>query len=152
LNGVYKLVATKENGAWTPCIKISSNPAKATDPGHKRLVRYFDASGHPVGGVAYADGETVIEQGAEADRDRLQPHRSVHLADAARSEDLLQTVFEHGQRTQPSLPIADIRAHALAGMAALPEEFKRLRNPEIYRVLLSPQLGSLKDSLMADSN
>ena len=34
LGGVYKLVAVRQNGgAWEPRIKLSSNPAKMTDPG-----------------------------------------------------------------------------------------------------------------------
>lgn len=152
LNGVYKLVAVEEEGAWRARIKISSNPAKATDPGHKRLVRYYNQSGAPVGDVAYADDERFETNGQIAGRDRTQPHRSVRLGDAATAEDLLQVVFEGGRRTQAAPPIAEVRARAHAQMASLPEEFKRLRNPEIYRVLLSSKLGDLKDGLMQSAD
>jgi len=29
-----------------------------------------------------------------------------------------------------------------------PEEYKRLRNPEIFKVMLSTQLGEMKDSML----
>ena len=152
LNGVYKLVAAKENGAWRPRIKISSNLAKATDPGHKRLVRYYAPGGNPLGDVAYGDDETFPESGAIAGRDRVLPHRTARLAPAASCEDLLNTVFENGRRVGQSPPIAEVRDRAQAQIQALPEEFKRLRNPEIYKVLLSDQLGELKESMMANGN
>src|SRR5690606_31897901 len=118
---------TKEEGAWLPCIKISSNPAKATDPGFKRLVRYFDDAGRPLGDVAYDARENMVPGGVIAGRDRLQPHRAVQLAHSSRGEDLLHTVFEGGTRIQPAEPIAAIRERAVEGMATLPDEFKRLR-------------------------
>ena len=152
LNGVYKLAAAKENGEWRPRIKISSNLHKATDPGHKRLVRYFDASGHPLGDVAYADDEEFAQNGVVTGRDRSLPYRRVRLAPAASSEELLTTVFEDGRRVSPAPPIAEVRDHAQAQIAALPEEFKRLRNPEIYRVLLSNRLGDLKEHMLANAN
>ena len=50
LGGVYKLVAVSANGTdWEPRIKLSSNPAKMTDPGRKRVVRYYDGAGRPLG-------------------------------------------------------------------------------------------------------
>jgi hypothetical protein len=41
-----------------------------------------------------------------------------------------------------------VRGHALGQIAALPDEFKRLRNPEIYRVLLSQRIGALRDDML----
>src|SRR5690606_15560162 len=63
LNGVYKLVAVREGGAWVPRMKISSNLEKATDPGCKKLVRYFGRDGAPVGDVMYLHDETCPEHG-----------------------------------------------------------------------------------------
>jgi nicotinate phosphoribosyltransferase len=53
LNGVYKLVAVHDGAAWQPRMKISSNIEKATDPGRKQLVRYYDAEDHPIGDVIH---------------------------------------------------------------------------------------------------
>ena len=77
---------------------------------------------------------------------------TLRLRDTAHAEDLLQTVFENGRRSAPSPLIGDVRAHALAQIASLPEESKRLRNPEIYRVVLSSRVGGLKDEMLSLRN
>jgi nicotinate phosphoribosyltransferase len=148
LNGVYKLVALDENGAWQPRIKISSNLSKATNPGRKQIVRYYDPNDTPLGDVLYDMGEPVAQHGDVHGRDAIQPHRDARLRNTARAELLLETVFENGARTKPQLPIRDIRARYLAQRAMLPDEYKRLRNPEIYRVLLSHRIGELKEELL----
>lgn len=149
LNGVYKLVSLHEEGAWQPRIKISSNMEKATDPGRKVPVRYYDADNRPLGDVLYLEDEDFPASGLIEGRRRTQPQMSSRLRDAARAEPLLRTVFESGKRVQETLVIHGIRDHARQQIAAMPEEYTRLRNPEIYRVLLSPKLGDLKMELLA---
>ena len=148
LNGVYKLVAINQNGHWVPRIKISSNLDKATDPGRKNLIRYRDASGHPIGDVMFLDTETWPPSGVIEARQRAQPHLTARLRGAASAQELLETVFHNGRRTAPAPSIHDLRRCALDHIAAIPDEYKRLRNPEIYTVLLSPQLGQTKAELM----
>lgn len=150
LSGVYKLVALEENGAWQSRMKISSNIEKATDPGRKRLVRYFDAGGHPVCDVVCLDDEELPETGMVRGRNRMWPNRKVKFGPAARAEDLLKTVFRDGQRTGDPPTIHAIRDHALNQIAALPEELKRMRNPHIYQALLSETLGSMKDRMLSN--
>lgn len=150
LNGVYKLVAVREEQKWTPRIKISSNPEKATDPGSKRPIRYFDADGHPVGDVMLLENEEPPEPvaGVVSGRPRTHPHLAVRLQGVSRGVDLMQTVFEDGARKIARVPIQEVRRYALDQIAALPDEFKRLRNPEVYRVLLSETAGSLKEKMI----
>jgi nicotinate phosphoribosyltransferase len=148
LNGVYKLVAIRENGQWLPRIKISANMEKATDPGRKRLVRYFGAEGQPVGDVMCLDEERGPGQGTITGRLRTHPHLTARLHGACRAVDLLQTVFAGGRRVVGSPPIRAIRQQAIDQIAALPDEFKRLRNPELYRVLLSERMGELKEEML----
>jgi nicotinate phosphoribosyltransferase len=147
LNGVYKLVAVREGDAWTPKFKISSNVAKATDPGRKNVVRYFNDAGEPLGDVLYGADETWPERGDVAARRRDQPHLPATIRGAAKGEALLQTVFEDGRIVGPQPDVSAIRSRALEQIAAIPEEFKRLRNPEIYSIHLSPALGALKAEL-----
>ncbi len=148
LSGVYKLVAVAERDVWRPRIKISSNIEKATDPGRKHPVRYFDAQGHPMGDVLYTNGETIARQGEIEGRRRSDPHIRSRIPNAARSEDLFETCFEKGERVLPSPPLPLIRDRAQQGIASLPDEFKRLRNPEIYRVMLSEAVGRDKAGLL----
>ena len=73
-----------------------------------------------------------------------------HLAEAVSCESLLRVVFENGARVDARESAAEVRGHAQAQIACLPEEFKRLRNPEYYPVLLSPRLGDIKERMLAN--
>jgi len=148
LNGIYKLVAVRENGQWLPRIKISSNLEKTTDPGKKRLVRYFGEENEPIGDAMYLEEEPWPTTGAIPGRHRMRPHSITRLPGAIRATELLQTVFENGRRVAASPSIHEIRQRALDQIAALPEEFKRLRNPEVYRVVLSERMGKLKEEML----
>lgn len=150
LSGVYKLVAIEENGQWLNRMKISSNIEKATDPGRKQLVRYFDGDGHPLCDVMYLEGEPEAGPGPVRGRNRMWPNRKVDFGEASRKEVLLKPVFANGKRLADSPPIASVREHALAQIAALPEEFKRMRNPHIYQALLSDELGAMKDRMLSN--
>ncbi|MBN2311832.1 MAG: nicotinate phosphoribosyltransferase [Candidatus Hydrogenedentes bacterium] len=148
LSGVYKLVAVEEDGRWLPRMKISSNIEKATDPGRKAVVRYFDGQGHPVGDVLYLGDEEWPRAGTVIGRRRTQPLQEARIKDTARAESLFGVVFERGRRTLPPPLIGDIRQRALDNIASLPDEFKRLRNPERYRVMLSRAVGQIKADML----
>ena len=149
MSGVYKLVALREEGKWQPRMKISSNIEKATDPGRKRLARYFGADGQPVGDVIYEADEVPLKPGAAViGRSRSRPHLRRRIRDTTRTEDLFETIFEKGRRVGDPEPIAAIRQRALDQIARLPDEFKRLRNPEVYRVMLSERIGGWKETMI----
>ena len=150
LSGVYKLVAIREGDTWQSRMKISSNIEKATDPGRKRLIRYYDEADQPLCDVMYLDDEAPPAPGPLQGRSRTWPHRTVRAASPARQEALLETVVRDGKRVVDSPPIQEIRARALTQIAALPEEFKRMRNPHIYDVILSEALGKLKDHMLSN--
>ncbi len=150
LSGVYKLVAVKENGAWRPRMKISSNIEKATDPGRKKLIRYYNDQGHPVGDLMCSEEQPDYSGGVVHGRHRTQPHKVARFRGISRAEDLLQPVFENGKRIGASPSVKEIRERALEQTASLPVEFKRLKNPELYRVILSDEIGQLKDNMLAN--
>ncbi|HLA82556.1 MAG TPA: hypothetical protein VJP78_13200, partial [Thermoleophilia bacterium] len=64
-------------------------------------------------------------------------------------EQLLQTVMRDGIRVGTRPLLGEIQARARDQVAALPEEIRRLRNPEIYTVGLSPALAEEKIMLAA---
>jgi len=196
LTGIYKLVALHDGQSWQPKVKLSSNPAKTTDPGIKQPIRYFDGDGKPLGDVLYLEDASPrhaprpqgrgyesnkpaeagsafarYEETAAAMReddhpvipakagiqskaevitgiDRQHFHLKRHLRGVASQEDLLRPVVHSGQRLAPAEPLNDIRSRARRQIAALPDELKRLRNPEIYPVVLSPDLAKLKEEML----
>ena len=150
LSGVYKLVAIRENGQWLPRIKITSNMDKATDPGRKQLLRYYDGDGRPVGDVIYGGRRDVSCLG---DYPWTPPHTPPPAGPTCAEHQVpgsfCSACFDKGRRLTEAPPIASVRRWALDQIAALPEEFKRLRNPEIYRVVvLSEKMGQLKEEML----
>ncbi len=148
LPGVYKLVAIKTERGWQPRMKVTSNPEKATDPGRKQLVRYYNADGQPLGDMLYLEGESWATTGVVEGRSRKNPHSTRRLENVASAAPLLKTVFENGKRLEQSRTLTSIRETMIEQRNRFPEEYKRLRNPEIFKVLLSTQLGEMKDSLL----
>lgn len=148
LSGVYKLAAIHTGSEWEPRIKLSSNPAKTTDPGPRRAVRFYDRAGAPLGDVLYLAGEEVPEGDAITGMDRQHFYRHYHFQNADRFEELARAYFRRGRRVLAAIPLEEIRRRAKEQIASLPEELKRLRNPEIYPVALSPLLAKLKEKLL----
>ncbi len=166
LGGVYKLVAVKSGQeAWKPRIKLSSNPMKMTDPGRKRVVRFADAEGRYLADIIRLRDEPLDMDSCTSTPDTNDPrqrdpvlfadrHDSSYLRGirgAAACEQLLRTVMRQGVRVGPRPSLEEIRARARAQVAALPEETRRLRNPEIYTVGLSPSLAEEKVRLAAEA-
>ena len=148
LSGVYKLAAIHNGAQWEPRFKLSSNPDKTTDPGAKRLLRYYDQNGSPMGDILYLEGENLPPIAEAVGLDRQRFHRSYRLKHVVRREELGQLYVEEGRPIIPPETLKQIRSRAQEQIAALPEELKRLRNPEIYPVALSPRLAKLKEDLM----
>lgn len=154
LGGVYKLVAVQStDGVWQPRIKLSSNPAKMTDPGRKQVVRYSDAGGRFLADIIYLVDELV--DGAAlptADdpvlyTDRRETYYLQQVDGATHAEPLLKTVMRDGRRVGRQQTLDEIKANARAQVGRLSDETRRLRNPDIYTVGLSPKLSAEKVQL-----
>ena len=62
---------------------------------------------------------------------------------------LLQPVMKDGRRTDPSMPLADIRKRCRERLTELPDEVRRLQDPAPYPVRVSERLQRVTDELMA---
>ncbi len=152
LSGVYKLVAVHNGRSWEPRLKLSSNPAKTTDPGVKDIIRHFDEKGTPLGDILYLEDETPSQGETVIGQDRQHFHYTYRLKGVRRRQKLTRLCFKDGKRVIPPESIEDAKRRARREIAALPEELKRLRNPEIYPVALSPRLARLKEDLLIENN
>ena len=92
---------------------------KQTWPGRKQVFRSFDADGR------IASDIVTLE------------------ADAQPGEPLLVPVMRAGKRLAAAAPLADIRSHAAANLARLPEPLRQLKEPYDYRVEISGALHDL---------
>lgn len=150
--GVYKLVAIEEGDKWHPRIKISSNLEKATDPGRKVVYRCYNDQDQPVGDFMALAHEVEQAGPVVEGRARNWLNHRAQFEGVAYMKTLHELVFDQGQRVHSPNSVEAIRTHAQEQIAGLSEEYKRLRNPEIYRVLLSPELAGLKEQLIAENS
>jgi len=150
LGGVYKLVAVEEEG-WKPKLKIASNPAKTTDPGRKQVARLYGGDMTPLADLLYMIDEPDPEPGeiTGVDRDRFHEETSLQ-AECVRP--MLEKFMENGKRMADYPGLQAIRERCLEEIERLPEEMKRLRNPEVLPVLLSPQLAAIKQRLLKEES
>ena len=146
--GVYKLVATEENGEITPKIKISENVAKITNPHYKKLYRLYDNKT----GKAVADQLCVYDEVIDDtkpltifDPDFTWKKKTVTDFTA---RELQVPVFIGGKQVYQLPKLCDIRAYCASQLGTLWGEIKRFENPHKYYVDLSESLWTIKHGLL----
>lgn len=147
MNGVYKLVAVEENNEVVPRIKISNDYIKITNPGHKKVYRFYDKK------TGYALGDVV------ALADELIPHDHYTLVSPTEEwkktelydYDVLELqvpIFQGGQLVY-EVPTVEERAnYCREQFDTLYPEVKRDIKPHGYYVDLSIRLLQLKKELL----
>ncbi len=151
LDGVYKLVAVRDDGTWRPAVKISDSPAKVLNPGAKRLWRVYDERGR-----ATADLMTLQDEEPTPPLTLHHPSlpavsRFLPAERVSRIEELAVTIREPGRPGDRLGGIEAARARREADLALLDPGVRRLVNPHIYHVSLSSRLWQLKQSMIADA-
>jgi nicotinate phosphoribosyltransferase len=145
LGGVYKLV--EYDGK--PRIKISSDRAKSTIGGRKRVWRLCDEAGRFEMDVVSRDG--AAPRAGDLVLDPTNPMRRVRLPGHAPLEDLRAVVMEGGRRARPSPALRAISDHARARLERLPREYRRLLNPHRYRVAVTRDLFEERERMIEEA-
>jgi len=150
LDGVYKLVAVRDNAEWVPAIKISENPAKVPNPGHKHVWRAYDQRGRATVDILSLEDEDPREM------DELVLHhpaehavfRILQQAEVDHIEPLLEEVWVDGEVVIEIPPLERLRERRLDDVSKLDPGVCRLMNPHIYHVSLTEKLWNLKRDLI----
>jgi len=143
LGGVYKLVEC----AGRPRLKVTSDLAKATLPGRKRLLRAIDADGRYVQDVlAMADHDPV--KAGDTVYDPANPLQHKNLPGAVDLVDIRQLVMDNGVRTRASEPLEVLAARSREQLQLLPQGCLRFINPHRYKVSLSTELNAMRNRLI----
>jgi nicotinate phosphoribosyltransferase len=153
LDGVYKLVAVEKNGSWAPAIKISENPAKIPNPGHKHVWRIYDQRGYANADLLSLDDEDprTMDQIFLRHPSEVHSHRCLEKNEVSRIEPLLVNVLRDGKLVY-ELPTLDaIRKTRIEDRAALDPGVRRLMNPHTYHVSLTQRLWDLKQELIKET-
>lgn len=146
LGGVYKLVAI--NGI--PKLKLTSDIAKATLPGKKRLLRALG----PDGGLVQ-DVVCLEQDGARSGDTVYDPCNPLHhttLPAQVTLHEMRRVLMEDGRRTRPPETLDAMAERSLRECAGLPQGCLRLINPHRYKVSISGRLNDLRNSLINRMN
>ncbi len=146
--GVYKLVATEEDGMITPKIKISENPEKITNPHFKKLYRIYDNdSGEAIADLLCIHDEVI---------DNSKPMEIFHPQHTWKRKtitnyhlrEMLVPIFKNGECVYDEPTTEEIRTYCKGQVEKLWDEVKRFENPHIYYVDLSEKLWKLKVDML----
>ena len=150
--GVYKLCAVEQDdGTIVPKIKISENVAKITNPGYKRVYRFYEKAT----GRARADyitlGDEVVDI-ESADLIIRDPNATwkefVIPAGEYEARELLVPIFLEGKQVYECPPLDEVRDYCTRQVRTLWPEVKRFENPHNYYVDLSEKLLEMRNSML----
>ena len=150
--GVYKLSAVEgEKGEIVPKIKISDNTAKITNPGFKKVYRFYDKkTGKAIADEICLHNEVVSEALPHTIFDPEATWKQRTLKDFTARE-LLVPVFKNGELVYPQPSLRETQQYCAKEVDSLWEEVKRFDNPHEYNVDLSKKLWDLKRKLLLAS-
>lgn len=143
LGGVYKVVAYEKDNEIIPTIKISENIEKITNPGFKRLIRFYDNESHKALGDVICLADEIIPNDEYILFDPLSPWKRKTITNYVYKQ-LQVPIFVHGQLVYEPKDTQTTRAYCKEQLATLWDEVTRLRNPHNYYVDLSQKLYDLK--------
>jgi nicotinate phosphoribosyltransferase len=142
LGGVYKLVEIDGQ----PKLKVTSDIAKATLPGRKRVVRALNPDGSFIQDVICLEEDDV--RGGDTVFDPTNPLQHKPLPVDARFTDLRRVVMADGRRTNGTEPLAAMTERCRRELALLPQGCLRFVNPHRYKVSVSSRLNDLRIRLI----
>ena len=148
LGGVYKLSAIERNGKLEPRMKISDSIVKVTNPGFKTLYRIYDKSS----GMAVADLIALV--GEKIEKPLVLTHETERWKTTTLKDYgircMLHKIFENGKNVYEKPSLAQIVEFANSEKAKFWDEYKRIDNPQIYKVNLSDKLYELKHGILKE--
>jgi len=150
LGGVYKVVAYEKDGDIVPKIKISENIEKITNPGFKKLIRFYDKDTHKALGDLVCMADEVIPYDSYTLFDPVTPWKKKVITNYTYKQ-LQVPVFVNGNLVYATRDTLQTRDFCKEQMETMWDEVKRLRNPHRYYVDLSLTLWNLKNRLIEEN-
>lgn len=145
--GVYKLVAIEKDNKIIPKIKVSNNTIKITNPGFKKLYRFYDKTTNKALADVIALHDEVIPEDKYVIFDSLSPWKKKTLKNYT-IRPLQEIIFDKGNLVYNSPDLQTISQNAKKELDTLWDEIRRIKNPHKYYVDLSQKLWDLKNELL----
>jgi nicotinate phosphoribosyltransferase len=152
LDGVYKLVAVRDDSRWAPAIKLSENPAKIPNPGHKHVWRVYDQRGRATADLLSMEDEDPRNEEEIILRHPAEPQswRQLTAQSISKIEPLLVDVIVDGDVVYDLPSIEEMRRVRNQDLEKLDSGVKRIMFPHIYHVSLTQRLWDLKQELIKE--
>ncbi len=147
--GVYKLAAVEnEEGQIIPRIKISENAEKITNPGYKKVYRFFDRDTHKaLADVITMADEVINDKEPYTIFDPVYTWKKKTLTNYYVQE-LQEEIFRDGKLVYTKPSLEEIRNYTKVQLDNLWDEIKRFENPHNYYIDLSQKLWDVKNELI----
>ncbi len=145
--GVYKLVGIEKNKKVIPKIKVSENTAKITNPGYKKVYRFYDKSNN----IALGDVVTLANEVIADDKYTIFDPIEIWKKKVLRNyyvKPLQEKIFENGKLIYTTPSLREIAQYTNMQLNTLWEEVKRIENPHKYFVDISQELWELKNKML----
>ena len=147
VGGVYKLVAIEKDGLIIPKIKVSNDTIKTTNPGYKKIYRFYDKE------TKYALGDVVTLFDEEVSDEE---YTLVHQQETWKNKridnyikrELLIPIFRNGELVYNIPTLKERQDYCKQEISTLYEEVLRITLPHEYYVDLSDKLRELKNKLI----
>ncbi|MEG2868320.1 MAG: nicotinate phosphoribosyltransferase [Terrisporobacter sp.] len=151
LGGVYKLAASYKENKIQPKIKISEDPEKINNPGYKKVVRIYNKHNKAEADLILLHDEII---------DESKPLTIFHPVYTWKTKtfenyiikELHKPLFINGECKHEIKSVIEIRNHTKNELDTLWEEYKRISNPQTYKVDLSQNLWELKTQMIDSKN
>jgi nicotinate phosphoribosyltransferase len=149
LGVVYKLMAVEgDDGILKPKIKISENPQKITNPGVKKIVRFYNGNSRMIGDLLTRADEPLPANEPVRAHHPMYDHMKKTYKPPFVAEHLMTPIFLAGEQVYQSPGIQAIKERAQRDIGRLEPEYKRFSNPHIYKVSLSDRVYQAKKELL----
>ena len=148
--GVYKLAAQEKNGKLINKIKISDNIGKVTNPGYKKVVRFYDKKSGYVIGDTIALIDEIIPEDSYTLVDETQDWKKKKITNYTTRE-MQVPIFVNGKLVYKVPTLNETREYAQKEMDSLYPEARRLMNPHVNYVTLSKDLFKLKREMIYEA-
>lgn len=150
LGGVYKVVAYEKNNMIIPTIKLSDNIEKITNPGVKKVYRFYDKTSHKALADLIACADEKIDPNQYELFDPNAPWKR-KVIDNYTVKELHIQIFDKGELVYKPKDIFATKEYTQQQLNSLWDEVKRLKNPHKYYVDLSQKLYDLKIKLIQEN-
>ena len=147
VGGVYKLVAIEKDNQIIPKIKISNDTIKTTNPGFKKVYRFYDKE------TNYALGDVIALYDEEISNDE---YILIHPQDIWKKKKITNyikrelhiPIFLNGKLVYNQPTLKERQEYCMQEINTLYEEILRINLPHEYYVDLSNKLRDLKSELI----